>query len=75
MTFNSVQLTKAGVKTQSICVTIHTYIHAVAHSFITDGFTETEVHTVHVYPGQMFKIPVVLNGQNNGSVPGIVRAW
>ena len=27
-----------------------------------------------VYPGQMFKLPVVLYGQRNGSVPGIVRA-
>ena len=27
-----------------------------------------------VYPGQMFKIPVVLYGQRKGSVPGIVRA-
>ena len=26
-----------------------------------------------VYPGQLFKIPVVLRGQRNGSVPGIVR--
>ena len=25
-----------------------------------------------VYPGQVFKIPVVLHGQRNGSVPGIV---
>ena len=27
-----------------------------------------------VYPGQLFKIPVVLRGQRNGSVPGIVRS-
>ena len=27
-----------------------------------------------VYPGQMFKLPVVVYGQRNGSVPGIVRA-
>ena len=27
-----------------------------------------------VYPGQMFKLPIVLYGQRNGSVPGIVRA-
>ena len=26
------------------------------------------------YPGQMFKLPVVVYGQRNGSVPGIVRA-
>ena len=32
------------------------------------------VHTVEVYPGQLFTVPVVLNGQRNGSVPGIVRA-
>ena len=32
------------------------------------------VHMVEVYPGQLFKVPVVLYGQRNGSVPGIVRA-
>ena len=32
------------------------------------------VHTVEVYPGQLFTVPVVLYGQRNGSVPGIVRA-
>ena len=31
-------------------------------------------HMFHVYPGQRFKIPVVLYGQRNGSVPGTVRA-
>ena len=32
------------------------------------------VHIVEVYPGQLFKVLVVLYGQRNGSVPGIVRA-
>ena len=27
-----------------------------------------------VYPGQLFKVPVVLYGQRNGSVPGIVNS-
>ena len=27
-----------------------------------------------MYPGQLFKIPVVLYGQRNGSVPGIVNS-
>ena len=33
----------------------------------------TKMHLVHVYPGQIFQIPVVLYGQRNGSVPGFVR--
>ena len=32
------------------------------------------VDIVEVYPGQLFTVPVVLYGQRNGSVPGIVRA-
>ena len=36
------------------------------------GDTGSEI--VHVYPGQSFKVLVVLYGQRNGSVPGIVRA-
>ena len=31
-------------------------------------------HMFQVYPGQRFKIPIVLYGQRNGSVPGTVRA-
>ena len=27
-----------------------------------------------VYPGQLFKVPIVLYGQRNGSVPGIVNS-
>ena len=32
------------------------------------------MHIVEVYPGQAFMVPVVLYGQQNGSVPGIVHA-
>ena len=27
-----------------------------------------------MYPGQLFKVPVVLYGQRNGTVPGIVNS-
>ena len=33
----------------------------------------SRIHTDHVHPGQLLKIPVVLYGQRDGSVPGIVR--
>ena len=33
-----------------------------------------EIEKVHVYPGQNFKVQVVLHGQRNGSVPGLVHA-
>ena len=35
--------------------------------------TGSKVHEDQVYPGQMLKVPVVLYGQRNGSVPGIVH--
>ena len=38
------------------------------------NYSISETHSAHVYPGQAFKISVVLYGQRNGSVPGIVRA-
>ena len=41
---------------------------------IKNNILEAIVHIVEVYPGQLFTVPVVLNGQRNGSVPGIVRA-
>ena len=41
---------------------------------IKNNFLEAMVHIVEVYPGQLFKVLVVLNGQRNGSVPGIVHA-
>jgi len=42
-------------------------VHMCNHSI-------SEIHGAHVYPGQAFKVSVVLHGQRNGSVPGIVRA-
>ena len=40
---------------------------------ILDNLSGSKVHKVDAYPGQRFRIPVVLYGQRNGSVPGIVR--
>ena len=42
-------------------------VHMCNHSI-------SETNGAHVYPGQAFKVSVVLYGQRNGSVPGIVRA-
>lgn len=47
-------------------------VHLCTQKWITNDLFETQ--TVYVYAGQNFKIPVVLYGQWNGSVPGIVRA-
>ena len=44
-------------------------VHVCKHKNITGS----KVHEDQVYPGQMLKVPVVLYGQRNGSVPGIVR--
>ena len=38
------------------------------------GLVTSEIHGVQVYPGQAFRVPIVLYGQQNGSVPGIVYA-
>ena len=47
-------------------------VHLCTQKWITNELFETQ--TVYVYAGQNFKIPVVLYGQWNGSVPGIVHA-
>ena len=56
---------------------------AVVLCNLSDSFTNagseirihrSEIQTPHVYPGQMFQVPVTLYGQQNGSVPGIVHA-
>ena len=44
-------------------------VHVCKHKNISGS----KVHEDQVYPGQMLKVPVVLYGQRNGSVPGIVR--
>ena len=44
-------------------------VHVCKHKNIS----RSQVHEDQVYPGQMLKIPVVLYGQRDGSVPGIVR--
>ena len=41
---------------------------------IDDGIFEGKLHKAYVYSGQTFKIPVMLYGQWNGSVPGIVHS-
>ena len=41
---------------------------------IKSNFIVAKIYIVQVYPGQLFTVPVVLYGQRNGSVPGIVRA-
>ena len=42
-------------------------VHVCKHKKIS------KVHEDQVYPGQILKVPVVLYGQRDGSVPGIVR--
>ena len=44
-------------------------VHVCKHKNISGS----KVHEDQVYPGQMLKVPVVLYGQREGSVPGIVR--
>ena len=55
-------------------VAIHLCDHMYMSSFTKNNFTTLRVDHVSVYPGQRFKIPVVLYGQKNGSVPGTVHA-
>ena len=55
-------------------VAIHLCNHMYMSPFTKNYFTTLRVDHVSVYPGQRFKIPVVLYGQKNGSVPGTVRA-
>ena len=38
------------------------------------SLARSEMHIVHVFPGQTFKVLVALYGQQKGYVPGIVRA-
>ena len=44
-------------------------VHVCKHKNISGS----KIHEDQVYPGQILKIPVVLYGQRDGSVPGIVR--
>ena len=54
-------------------IAVHLCKHMYMSSFTKNNFTTLHVDHVSVYPGQRFKIPVVLYGQRNGSVPGTVR--
>ena len=49
------------------------FLQAVNRLYTTVLFSGSKVHEDQVHPGQMLKVPVVLYGQRNGSVPGIVR--
>ena len=44
-------------------------VHVCKHKTISGS----RIHEDQVYPGQILKIPIVLYGQRDGSVPGIVR--
>ena len=50
----------------------HKY-HLILSQYMCVNITGSKVHEDQVYPEQMLKVPVVLYGQRNGSVPGIVH--
>ena len=63
--FNIVNTSSPASQVSSNPVAVHVCKHK--------NISGSRIHTDHVYPGQILNIPVVLYGQRDGTVPGIVR--